>query len=410
MAQLKTAEDPMAGTAAASPIPAPQVSTLAAPGKRGPTGMAPRVSNSRVNTGVAPAMDSGASTQKSIAPMGASMLQVKTAQPGEGRMATVMGRPSIQDMIKAAVAGTADRMSVNAEAIHQMKLAAEKCEKCGKSPCACDDKEKKASPRSAPIENEKTASVYVEKVAAALEYAAFCLKEGSISIDAGTSHGVGPGEGPGALHVMESPGGPAISTNSGHAIPKDIPPLNPPMQNGLTGPHGGGTSLMKNDLVHAPGGPGHQRTALPNMKTGSAPLGLILAKTAALKKEAEDALSPASISAGRTVPPDTRESGQAGPPSPQGASMVGSSQSVTNLTRRDAKAAPKADMHAYLNQPALSAEHDRVLQNAFTHTGQAGAKIASQDGGADAAVKTAAARAYLEKLVDEVKITIPGGN
>lgn len=405
MTQLKTAEDPMIG-AAASPVPAPQISTLAAPGKRGPVGMAPRVSNSRVNTGVAPAMDSGASEQKSIAPTGASMLQVKTAQQGEDRMATVMGRPSIQDMIQAAVAGSAERMSVNAEAMHQMKLAAEKCDKCEKSPCVCE--EKKASAKLAPVENEKTASTHVEKVAAALEYAALCVKEGSIHIDGGTSHGIGPGEGPGALHVMESPGGPPPGgTNMGTAIPKNIPPKNPPMQKGLTGPVGGGVSLMKNDLDHAPGGPGHQHTALPNMKTGSAPMALILAKTAELKKAAEDALNPAQISAGRTVPPDTRESGQAGPPSPHGASMVASSQSVTNLTRRDAKAGPKADMHAYLNQPALTAEGDKVLQNAFVHTGQAGAKIASADG-AEAMMKTAAVRAYLEKLVNEVK-TATGG-
>ena len=88
--------------------------------------------------------------------------------------------------------------------------------------------------------------------------------------------------------------------------------------------------------------------------------------------------------------------------------MVGSSQSVTNLTRRDAKAGPKADMRAYVDQPALSAEHDHILQNAFSHTGQAGAKIAAADS-TQAAIKTAAARAYLEQLVDDVKTAIPGG-
>lgn len=409
MQQLKTAADQMMGSAAASPVPMPQVSTLAAPGKSGPSGMAPKVSNSRVNTGVAPAMDSGASAQKSVAPMGASMLQVKTAQPGEDRMASVMGRPSIHDMIQAAVAGSAERLSVSAEAMHQMKLASESCEKCGKSPCECKDKEKKSSAR--PQEDEKTASVYVEKLAAALDYAALAVKEGSIHISAGTASGTGPGTGPGALHVMESPGGAAISTNSGQAIPKDVPPKNPPMQKGLTGSVGGGVSLMANDLDHAPGGPGRQQTSLPGgsaLKTASAPIDLILAKYK--EKKAEDALNQAQISAGKTVPPDTREAGQAGPSSPQGSSMVGSSQSVTSLTRREAKSGPKTDMRAYLNQPALSAEHDHVLQNAFAHTSQAGAKVASAQEQGDAVVKTAAARAYLEQLVQEVKTTIPGGN
>jgi hypothetical protein len=322
-------------------------------------------------------------------------------------MATVMGRPSVHDMIQAAVAGTAERMNVNAEALHQMKLAAEKCEKCGKTPCECG--EKKASQQVA--ENEKTASTYVEKLAAALDFAALCVKEGSIHIDAGSSSGTGPGQGPNALTVMESPNPAPYNANSGHAISKDVPPMNPPMQKGLTGPVGGGTSLMKNDLDRAPGGSGHQRTALPGdhgAKT-AAPVSLILSEFAGIKKQAEDALNPAQISAGRTVPPDTRESGQAGPPSPQGASMVASAQSVTNLTRREAKAGPKAEMRAYVDQPALSAEHDHVLQNAFTHTGEAGAKVASAKDSADETIKVAAARAYLEKLVEEVKTTIPGG-
>ena len=401
----KMANDALMGPAAASPVPTPQIPTLAAPGKRGPAGMAPRVSNSRVNTGVAPAMDAGASEQKSVAPVGASMLQVKAAQLSEDRMATMMGRPSIQDMISAAIAGTAERMSVNDEAIHQMKLASEGCSKCGKSPCECKgDKEK--SPK--PVEDEKTASAQIERLAAALEYAALLVKEGSVQIDAGSSSGTGPGEGPNALQVMESPGGASISTNSGQAIAKDIPPKNPPMQKGLTGPVGGGTSLMKNDLDRAPGGSQHQQTALPGgpaLKT-AAPINLILEKFK--EKKAEDAQNPAQISAGRTTPPDTREAGQAGPPSPQGAAMVGSAQSVTNLTRRQAKAGPKADMRAYVDQPALSAEHDHVLQNAFAHTGQAGAKVASTQA-ADAAIKTAAARAYLEQLVHDVKTAIPGG-
>lgn len=384
MLQRKTAADQMMGAAAASPIPTPQISTLAAPKiKRGPTGMAPMVSNSRVNTGVAPAMDAGASDQKSVAPMGASMLQAKTAsRHSEDRMGTMMGRPSVQEMIKAAVEGTAARLNLNAEAHHQMKLASE------------GSPEDRPLPAPQRAQDEKTASTHVEKLAAALDYAALCVKEGS----------VGPGEGPNALHVMESPGGATISHSSGQAIPKNIPPVNPPMQNGLTGSHGGGTSLMKNDLDHAPGGPGHQRTALPGdhgSKT-AAPISLILAKTAALKKKAEDAINPARISAGKTVAPDTRESGQAGPSSPQGSSMVGSSESVTNLTRRQAKAAPKAEMKAYIDQPALSAEHDHILQNAFSHTNQAGAKIAAQES-ADAVIKTAAVRAYLEQLVDEVK-------
>jgi hypothetical protein len=163
------------------------------------------------------------------------------------------------------------------------------------------------------VEDEKTASAQIERLASALEYASLIVKEGSIQIDAGSSSGTGPGEGPNALTVMESPGGPAISTNSGQAIPKDIPPKNPPMQKGLTGPVGGGASLMKNDLDRAPGGSGTQQTALPGgpaLKT-AAPIALIM--KLAKEKKAEDAINPAHVSAGRTVPPDTRESGHREP-------------------------------------------------------------------------------------------------
>jgi hypothetical protein len=224
-----------------------------------------------------------------------------------------------------------------------------------------------------------------------------CVKEGSIQIDAGSTSGTGPGTGPNALTVMESPSPPPYNQNTGQAIGKDIPPKNPPMQKGLTGPQGGGASLMMNDHERAPGGSQHQKVA--------APVDLIL-KEYAKVKHAEDALNPAQISAGRTVPPDTRESGQAGPPSPQGASMVASAESVTNLTRGQAKASPKAEMKTYVDQPALSAAHDPVLQHAFTHTSQAGPKIASAT---DTAVKVAAARAYFEKLVEEVQDAPKGG-
>lgn len=304
-------------------------------------------------------------------------------------MATMMGRPSIHDMIQAAVAGTAEKISANlaAEASYQAKLAEE----------GCDEDEKKKDEKKKLDHGEKTASARIKLLADALDYASMCVKEGSISIDAGTTSGVGPGVGPNALTVMESPSPAPYNQSTGQAIGKDIPPKNPPMQKGLTGPHGGGASLMANDHEHAPGGSQHQKVA--------APVTLILQEFAKIK-QAEDALNPAQISAGRTVPPDTRESGQAGPPSPQGSSMVASAESVTSLTRGQAKAAPKAEMKTYVDQPALSAAHDPVLQHAFAHTSQAGPKIASAS---DTAVKVAAARAYLEQLVDEVKVAPKGG-
>jgi hypothetical protein len=117
-------------------------------------------------------------------------------------------------------------------------------------------------------------------------------------------------------------------------------------------------------------------------------------------KVAEDAINPAHISAGPAVPPDTSASGQPGgepaggaPQGPTG--LIGSNQAAINYTRGQAYENRKTDMKKWLTEPMDSAAHDNTLQVAFDHTREAGPKVAS--------TKTAAARALLEKLAQEVQ-------
>src|SRR5690606_4355791 len=121
----------------------------------------------------------------------------------------------------------------------------------------------------------------------------------------------------------------------------------------------------------------------------------------AFKKQAEDAINPAQISAGPEVPPDTSAAGEpGGAPAgglPQGStSLVESNEAAINYTKGEAKAKSKADLRKVLTEPAMSASTDSTLQKTLDSTDQAGAKISS-------AIKTAAARALLEKLAQEAE-------
>lgn len=318
-------------------------------------------------------------------------------------MGSQAARPTVQDMIKSAMAGALGRQEIESEATRQAGNLGEKV----------------ASAAS----EEKTASYEeVMKLADAVEYIVEeFAKEAKIS----------PGEGAGALTVMESPGGASLPDKKGqshHAVP-----MSTPLQTAGRGP----ATQMQNTMDSPAGAGQTQHTSMKGSKHASAiraaaeklasdkdlekketeglsqvEQGLEKAekaheqeKKASLAdkirgaagetKVAEDAINKAQISAGKAVEPDTRESGQSGGASPQGASMVSSNEAVKNLTRRQTKAEPKSDLKAYVTEPALSSSTDSVLQAAFSHTGEAGAKIASAMPGA---VKTAASKELLNRI------------
>lgn len=173
--------DPQKGEATAQPVPPPAVANKPPPGRKGPVGLQPRQTYSRVNTGIAPVPDAGTMTQKSQRPRGLEFLPAKVAQQ-EISMTTMMGRPSLQALVKEAMEGTASQVDINTEAMFQQA-------NIGEPP----PKEKVASVRDLP---DVIPTDYVEKVAAALDYLSKQAEEGSTSLK--------PGVGPGALQVMEA--------------------------------------------------------------------------------------------------------------------------------------------------------------------------------------------------------------
>lgn len=122
-------------------------------------------------------------------------------------------------------------------------------------------------------------------------------------------------------------------------------------------------------------------------KHASAPIRL-------LRKLAEDAINPAHISAGTSGQTlETTVTGQPGPAAAGKDRVPATAQGVADMTRREAKSVPKQEMGSLLDEPMMSSSHDSVLQQAFSHTNEAGAKVSSAQ-----QVKVAAARALLRNL------------
>lgn len=431
------------GLTAANPIPTPSIEPTQAPGKRGPVGMGPRTNYSRVNTGIPPVSDAGATEQKSMAPRGAEMLP-KLAS-GEEFMGNLASRPSLSSMVKSAVAATAERVRVTSEAhLQAMKTGSEKpktCEKCGKEKCACMGKTASA---------EVPSDDFIEKLAAACEYGAFLLHK-----EAEHEASAPPG-------VSEAAGGPTLKDHHGQGI--NIVPKHPSEQKGLPTEHG--ATQMANTLAH--GVPGEmpanivsdskhasagskdtvslireklaaKKTAAPeaekketegmeeaakglakaekahesepeNKEAGLSPL---IAGLLSAVKQAEDAINPAHISAGAAVPPDTSAAGQPGgepvggaPRGPTG--LVGTNEAAQNYTKGQSHGPRREELKKYFNEPALSSAHDSTLKDVLNHTSQAGTKFAGAVVPApEAPVKTAAARVLLSRLVEDVNSGTP---
>jgi hypothetical protein len=428
-----TMRTPGTGMSSAS-VPMPAINSTPAPGKRGPIGTSPRNNTSVVHTG-SPTPSQVGLEAKMVPPNSAGMLPPVPATPpptvpqtkvSEVHMGIHVARPTVQDMIKAAMAGAASRVDITREAARQaenlgVKTASEKCEKCDKEQCECKA-EKKASYDDA------------LRLADAVEYIADAFKKEANKVE--------PGAGPGALHVMESPGGAPISLPTG----KHTALASETHKTTSSGP----ATQLKNDMEHPAGGKGHQELAISGGKGKVASIlsafkkvaeedeklekketeGMEAAKKGLEKAEkaheeekkaspanplidallqnmhkaAEDAINPAHISAGAAVAPDTSAAGESGgapvggqPQGPTG--LVGSNEAAINYTKGQAKAPSKADMRSYTNEPAL--KDDGALAAAFSHTGEAGTKMGSDQTN----VKTAAARVLISKIREAAAAT-----
>jgi hypothetical protein len=425
---LKLSEDPTApvrAQAAASSIPQVTVPTLpAAAGKKGPVGTSPRTNYSRVNTGVPMMPDAGATEQKSLSPKyGSIMLNgMKTAYT-----------PTLQDMVKSAQSGALERSRIAAEAERQLanigggvtKTAEEMCDKCNKpmSDCTCD-KMKKAT--------VKVSTAYAIKAAESLEFLASEAKK-TAAPNAPPPHlterATGPGEGPGALEVSHATASQPLPDHKGQGHQQ--PPMKPGGEKVLKGEHGDTQMQTNMSPIHTSGKipqqtvPKHASVEiyqknLKKMFGKEAADKFLQSKVAAADlykkncerlgiKVAEDAIFPAHISAGKEVPPETSHAGQpGGAPAggmPQGRKGTDSNQASIDITKGQAKSDPKSDLKKWFNEPALTSSTDSTLSAAFDNTGRAGTKFASaeKEGQADGRVKTAAARALLENLLESVK-------
>jgi hypothetical protein len=379
-------------------------------------------------------------------------------------MGNLAAKPMLQDLVKAAMVDSANRVRITEEARQQeVKTAGDKCAECGMEKHGGPCKEKHASAAGADGET-------VEKLASALDFLADLIVKEGTSLAGGynlTEHlQSGP---PG---VSEATASKPLPDHKGQGV--HIVPMHPGQQKAMKSEHGG--TQMENTQDHAPELKHQMMQTNYGKKTGSV-IELVRAKLAAdehEKKETEgmaeakagldkaeaahrdepenkkegaaapppapkdiveymlqqtkvgeDAINPAQISAGAAVPPDTSAAGESGgepvggaPQGPTG--LVGSSEAATNYTKGQAYANRKQDLGKYFAEPALSAEHDSVLRAAFDHTGQAGTKFGSApaDGvktGAPAAqpasssVKTAAARVLLSSLAASIDEKQRGG-
>jgi hypothetical protein len=374
----------------------------------------------------------------------------KRASAGEENMAGSMAaRPMLQDLVKQAMVASGDRVRVSEEArIQQEKTAEEKCASCG-----MDKHDGTCKKKTASSSGVKLGGFDVEKLASALDFCAeVLLKEGASLA------------GPHNLteHLQTSPSGVSQATAS-----KPLPdhkgqgvhtvPMHPGEQKAMKSEHGG--TQMENNQAHPVAGKmietnygkkhanvvslirakiasdEHEKKETQGLEeakkgletaeaahksepenkgkeAGAAPVSLVDHMLTRVK-QAEDAINPAQISAGAAVPPDTSAAGESGgapaggaPQGPTG--LVASSEAARDYTKGTAYANRKNDLRQYFQEPALSAEHDNVLQVAFENTGKAGPKIASAPEEkvivtpAAASVKTAAARVLLTKLAASI--------
>lgn len=354
-------------------------------------------------------------------------------------MTTIHTRPSLQDMVKQAMAGTTNALQVNLEAARQSAQGTTK------------------TASKAPVSSSSVSTEMVSKLASALGYIEAELRK----------EAEGPGEGPGALTVMESNVPGVTNGDSGQATSKNQPPMNPALQPEQVQEGSAGTGLETNDDMSHPAQPvepiknasamgkmmaardaakgavgkgkalvaahpkaakgvagaagglalggavaggmhlhGKREVAKDRAKQGSAPIAL-------LRKLAEDAINPAQISVPKgqgDLPEGASASGEGVPSEPSDVSsqksMIASNEAAINYTKGQAKADPKKDVNQVLTEPALTSSTDKVLNEAFTNTGAAGVKISAAKDLQKTAAQVGAQRVILDRLLKKASADV----
>jgi hypothetical protein len=278
-------------------------------------------------------------------------------------MTTSTQRPSLNDMVKAAMAGTQGKLAINADVTRQLAGGSEK------------------TASAAPSTPGHISTDRLHKLASAAAYcAAQLLKEAEESQ-------VGVGKGSTALPVSETPnkGENVDAGGLGEAKPQHVVSMSPATEAPLAG---GASNAMK------------------TTETGETSTGAKVASpvVSLIRKLAEDnAAASISASAVGGGPLQTMETGEAGPGLPAESSaqaaLVGSNERAIDYTRAEAKAGPKRDMAELLTEPMQSESTDKTLAATLENTSAAGAKVAAAREGA---IKVAAAQAIISKLAKAV--------
>ena len=302
---------------------------------------------------------------------------------------------SLQDMVRKTLAEAEDREKI-AQAAEAAPSEEDKKKKKEKGTPAEENNASTAPERNEePV--EKTSSVFVEKLASAVEY----LNDGFLKVAVGEPESapahtppqttVGPGKGATALEINEEPVAGMQSTDTGQAK-KNQPPLVPGSDKPAPGQTNPATAL-ETTLQTPPGG-SEDWTDKDVMKQAQ-----VARVKGILSKIAEDAINPASIqAANKDVPSDASASEEKVPPQPKEVTkqekMVASNQAAIDATKQEAKAVPKARMGEVLSEPAQKKSTDPVLHENLQAASKAGVKLASAE-------KVAAAKALLRKVAEE---------
>lgn len=308
-------------------------------------------------------------------------------------------RFSLQDMVRRTLA-EAEMREKTAQA------AGGVCPECknAKGECTCPaKKDESAAGAEAPERNEegleeKTSSVFVEKLASAVAYCnEHFLKEAvgkpepaPVATPPTTTAGSGIGA-TAVPNTVDTPTPGTQSENTGQAQ-NNQPPLVPGKDVASPGQTNPDTAL-ETDINSPPGG-SEDWTDTDKMKQAQ-----VERIKRVMAKMGEDANNPASIKAQHNdVPPPATQAEEAVPPQPgevsKQESMVGSNDSAMDYTKQQAKAVPKARMGEVLSEPAQKKSTDPVLHENLDATSGAGVKLSSAD-------KVAAARSLLQKIAEE---------
>jgi len=369
-----------------SVVPAPQIPTTPATGLTGKgsksMGLAPRQANAPVNTGFATTGTTPDPTNafKSVT------AAIDTVSPfaKTGSTMNFAMRPSLNDILTHALAGASAGIKLAAEEDRKDKDRRGEKDKDDKEKDACGPGMKTASAEDTHllIDAGRSCADGLRKIAASLEVG----EVGTAKNEAGTVTT------PSASGQQPQP--------TGHSAAHGKEPMSRTMDAG---------KQMQNTETDRPGGnePGQRISDTLAKKASAAPISMI-AKMASMKAPISTILKMASGT--EPVGPGTGEpvrdgSQPAGPHpggKPAGAThVVASNQAAVDYTKRDAKAPEKREAAKTVDEAMQSASTDPVLNQAFAHTGEAGAKIAAaimSGKSVDTAIMQAAGRAVLTKI------------